>query len=505
MGTIGPLSPRQSIYPKPAVVGSRFGLAETSLVVPIPVGTTAAMGVGLGPSMPWPVLNTSGVQSMRSPAGFALSTFTLPNGHRLIVEQRPTDIISLRTFVKAGSMAETPIHTSPLYRGTRFPSGIAHLDEHCHFLSTEHFQPKNSWTHVVESDGARFNASTTAELIQHELAFNREDLPRMLALHAESVLRPYYNPKDILQEKTNVLNEMGFRMNVPENRIHSKLWELMFDRPDFQTLGNRSDVQETTVAQLGDFHQTFYTPENMVTVVSGRVNPAMVLAMAQKEFGAEPPAVRRAQLPSYRLALPVNAVRSATVKDPQLTHSMVSIAFPAPARTAYKERLAMEVLGALLGDGPLSMLQTDVQNRYRLVNAIESGYIPTQGTGSMEITLHADPGKEQQALAASLQSIARLSMGYVSPQKLAEVKERLANKFQKDVRDVELATHLMGEEASYNSLPYFVNYLPWLAQMTPQDVLETAQKYLNPSRYAVVFGIPDAPLPDPLPAPRRDV
>jgi len=460
------------------------------------------MGV---PMMPQPVLNTPAVQGARSPEGFPIYLFTLANGHRVIVEQRPTDMISLRTFVKAGSMAETPIHNSPFYRGTRFPSGIAHLDEHCHFLSTQNFQPKNSWTHVVESDGARFNASTTAELIQHELAFNREDLSRMFALHAESVLRPYYNPEDIQQEKTNVLNEMGFRMNVPENRIHSKLWELMFDRPDFQTLGNRSDVQNTTVAQLGDFHQTFYTPENMVTVISGRVDPAFLLNLAQKEFGAEPPAAKRAQLPAYRLALPPAQVRSATVKDPQLTHSMVNMAFPAPARTAYKERLAMEILGAMLGDGPLSMLQTEVQNRYRLVNAIESGYIPTQETGSMEITLHADPGKEQPALAASLQTVASLSMNYVPPAKLAEVKERLANKFKKDVRDVELATHLMGEEASYGSLPYFTNYLPWLAQISPQDVLETAQKYLNPNRYAVGFGIPDAPLPEAIPAPRRDV
>jgi zinc protease len=364
-----------------------------------------------------------------------------------------------------------------------------HLDEHCHFLNTQHFPVKNTWTRAVEQDGARYNASTSNEVIQHELSFNREDLPRMLAMHAESVLRPTYNPTDIAQEKTNVINEMGLRMNLPENRVHSKLTELLFDRPDFQALGRQADVQQTSATELQAVHHQCYTPTNLITVVSGRVDPQTILSIAEREFGSNPPRVG-VNVPPNRIALKPGEVRHATVTDPQLTYSHINLAFPAPGRTHFRDRLAMEFLTVLLSGTSTALLPSEVQNKARLVSSIDAGFVPGKAAGSLEIAMQTDPGREQQALAGTLQTITTLSQYMVSPDKLAEVRSILETRFKSAMRDVETATMVQGEEALSNSLPYLMNYTQWLNQITPDDLMRVARQYLNPATYAVVFGVP---------------
>src|SRR5688500_2108198 len=67
------------------------------------------------------------LSTFTSPNGYPISLYTLSNGHRVLIEQRPTDVISLRTFVNAGSINENPYYNSALYGKTGLPTGIAHL------------------------------------------------------------------------------------------------------------------------------------------------------------------------------------------------------------------------------------------------------------------------------------------------------------------------------------------------------------------------------------------
>jgi zinc protease len=288
---------------------------------------------------------TSSQQQWKSPLGYTVTQFTLGNGHKLLVEERPTtNFIALRTFVDAGSILENAVLPSPHYNDINLPSGIAHLDEHCRFLTTEHFPVKNTWTQAVNNMGSRWNASTSPEVIQHELFFNREDLPRMLQLHAESILRPTYNQTDLPQEKRNVINEATLRTRKPGSKIYNKLSELLFSRPDDQTLGLEQDVSRTTPVDLQYFRQLAYAPKNMVTLVSGNVNPDEVRRILEPELLKNPVKNRVINTPSTKLTLQPNQILSAVVTDPQLSNSVVSFAFPAPSRSSFKERVAMEFI-----------------------------------------------------------------------------------------------------------------------------------------------------------------
>lgn len=429
-------------------------------------------------------------QQRISPAGYPLTIYTLSNGHRIMVEKRPTDIIGLRTYINNGSVIENSIYNSPLYRNIGLPSGLAHLDEHCHFLSTRNFPIKNSWTDTVDSLAGRFNATTSDEFVQHELLFNREDTDTMLRLHAESVLRPQYNTPDLGQEKTNVLNEAALRSRKPMLRIDSKLSELMFDRPEIQTLGTPQDIMATTPQHLAALHYLLYNPTNMVTVVSGNVDPQAVLRILGPEFGNNPARPYGVGNQAIRLALRPGEVRTAQVADPQLTNSMVVMGMPAPARNQYIDRMAMEFLEEILDGDVTSVLPRMVVTDQRLASELESGYLPQKGTGSYRVNMQVQPGQEQLALNGLRNAIGLLSQGRLRDQVVASTRDRLVRRFREMQGNVYSATEMMGMEAANNTLPYYLNYEQFANLITGDDIQRVARQYLNPSTYAVVFGVP---------------
>lgn len=429
-----------------------------------------------------------------SPAGYPLILYTLPNGHRLIVEQRPSDFIGLRTFINGGSVIENAIAPSPLYRNVGLPSGIAHLDEHCHFLASQNYPVKNSWHATVDGLAGRTNASTSDEMIQHELFFNREDADTMLRLHAESVLRPIYNAQDLGQEKANVLNEIAMRGRKPINQLLYNMMGLLYDRPGNQTCGKPEDILATTPQHLALLNQLLYAPTNMVTMVSGNVNPEQVLGVLGPEFGKNPARLPHTGNQALRLALKPGEVRSAHITDSQLSNSKVGISFPAPPKGNYPDRMALEFLREILDGDDTAILQTQLVSGSGLSSGLDSFYMPLKQSGSYNVVMDVTPGQEQAALGGALNAIALVSQGLISDQVVANIRERLVRRFQSKQDSIPEVTHDMGAEAVTNTLPYFLNYERIANLITAEDLQRVAEQYLNPRTYAVVFATPAQPV-----------
>jgi zinc protease len=425
-----------------------------------------------------------------TPAGYPLELFVLSNGHRVLIEKRPTDVISLRSFIQTGSINENPIFASRLYGFPGSPSGLAHLDEHCHFLTTQHFPTKYAWTSAVSDLGAEFNASTSAETIQHELLFNREDITRVLNLHAEEVLNPKYDPELIRLEKTNVINEIGERSRPPIAKIHNKLSELLYDRPDFQTHGRIQDILSTTAQDLERFHQRWVTPTRMLTVISGNVDADSVIDQLERSFGSRPARPDVSANARTQLALGPAEVRSATLTDPELAQSLVNVAFPAPARNQLKDRMTMMLIQTLLNGSPNGLLDEVLKDQTQLASDVSVGYEPLRGTGSFEVLLSTQPGREKEALATTLGTLGRLAIQPLPPEKLSELKNRMVQGFEASLENVETVSMALGEEALSQSLPFYLNFRELANSITQEDVIRVATQYLSPLRYAVVFGVP---------------
>ena len=425
-----------------------------------------------------------------SPAGYPLTLFVLPNGHRLMVEQRPSDYMGVRTFVGTGSIVENPVISSPLYGQTGLPSGIAHLDEHAHFLTTRNYPVKNSLINAINQLGTYCNASTDSEYIQHKLFFNREQLPEALRMHAESVLRPIYNADDLLQEKDNVKNEFAFRLGEVNGQLADKFEELMFDRPDRQTIGTLRDVENTTPEDLRRFRQLAYAPPNLLTIVTGNVSPQEVLQSLGPELLSNPVQPSFANNAHVRLALKPGEVRTSTVTDPRLNAGYVHLGFPAPAFSNYRERMALELLGRLMMGNEQWNIGKTLVDEQRVATNFNFRYVPLRQTGSCKFILETPLGKEQEAATALLKQLQTLQHNWISEEQLAQVRQKVIQANRDIFDQTDASSFILGNEAVNNSLPYMLEFEKIANLITPEDIRQVALKYFDPNRYVVVYGRP---------------
>ena len=440
-----------------------------------------------------PAAPVAQVQRFVSASGYPLTVYTLSNGHRLMVEQRPSDYIGMRTFVDSGSIVEDAVKPSPLYRNSGVPSGLAHLDEHLHLTSTENYPNKNGMAEALNLLGSRSNASTEDERIQHELFFNREDLIQALKLHAESLLRPLLNPEEINQEKNNVWNENSFRLGEVPYKMQDRLNDLLFDRPGKQTIGTWANLRDTTPDDIRRFRAQAYTPDRMLTIVTGNVDPQQVYQILAPDFLGNQAAPKSGANEALQLALKPDEVRVATVTDPRIATGMVHFGFPAPPANNYVERMAMEFLTQILAGSSLSVLDQSLVNQKALANQVEAHYQPLKQSGACQFMLDTPLGKEREAASEVLNQLAKIGQGQISEEQLAQARFVLVGRFKSRQEVTEGATHWLGSEGLRNALPYALHYEQIANLITAQDLQQVAQKYLNPKRYALVYGLPAIP------------
>lgn len=437
--------------------------------------------------------NAQPVQRFVSSSGYPLTVYTLSNGHRLLIEQRPTDYIGVRTFVSSGSGMENAVKPSPMYANTGLPAGLAHLDEHLHLTSTQNYPKKNGMAEAMNLLGCRSNASTEDERIQHELFFNREDTTRALKLHAESLLRPLLNPEEINQEKTTVWNENSFRLGEVSYQLTDRFYDLMFDRPFRQTIGTLQTLRDTTPEDIRRFRELSYTPNQMLTVVTGNVDPQQVYSTLAPEFLSNPNPNRPERDTTLKLALKPNEVRVATVTDPRISTGVVHMGFPAPPASNYRDRMAMEFLARMLAGGRLSMLEQSLVSQKELATNVSANYQPLKQTGVCKFMLGTPLGKEQEAASEVLNQLAKIARGGVTDEQVAKTRQLLVQSYRSQTETTENSTRLLGSAALANTLPYALHYEQIANLITAQDLQEVAQKYLNPNRYALVYGLPALP------------
>jgi len=424
--------------------------------------------------------------------GYDVDHYVLKNGHQVLIEKRKDNLVSLRTYAMVGSSNEDAVYKSTLYQNKGFKSGIAHLDEHCHFLSTKNYPEKNEWVERIEAYGVSLNASTSDEEVQHELHFNREDLPSMLQLHAEQVLHPHYDDTFIEQEKKNVLNEASERLESSTLRLMDKGFELMFDRPiSYQTLGNREDVQATTAKDLQKFFDTYYTPTNMLTVLSGNITPTDVLPLMNKEFGHQPAKPAPLNNVGLKWAMKPDEIREQTYTDPKLSGlSMVMLGFEGPKRANRKERAVQEILETYLTGGDLSPLNRHLVDEKHLAMDVSMMTSPQKKSGISMFMMHSFEGHESQAANALMDELELLSTEPIDAKKLKEAKQTLIHNHKMALRYSEHSSEVLGSEGLTGTLDYVSDYGKYVNAVTQQDIKDYANKYMDGSSYALVYALP---------------
>src|SRR5260221_6326581 len=219
---------------------------------------------------------------------------TLTNGLEVYdVEDHASPTVSVQVWYRVGSKDD------PSSR-----SGFAHLFEHLMFKSTAHM-PSEMLDRLTEDVGVATNAWTNDDVTRYYEDIPSNYLQTLLWAEGERMGSLTVDEANFKSEREVVKEE--YRTSVLGAPYG--LFELDIDRDSFvkhpyhrPTIGSIEDLDAATLADVQQFHATFYRPDNAVLVVAGDFEPAQLDAWVDRYLAGLPrPA---APIPRVQVAEP---------------------------------------------------------------------------------------------------------------------------------------------------------------------------------------------------------
>ncbi len=190
---------------------------------------------------------------------------TLPNGIRVIVEPvENTPKIAVRCSMASGSKNDP-----------RELAGLAHFLEHTLFLGTETLTESEIRT-IEKQTGSSFEMETGKEEIDLYTEVLPDDFSLTLKTFADMIQHPAFPEKLIAREKEIILTEEQEGKTTQEDVADNMYWSAAYKKNSplgHPTIGTQKTIRAISVADLKDFYQTYFRPENLIISVAGQITP----------------------------------------------------------------------------------------------------------------------------------------------------------------------------------------------------------------------------------------
>lgn len=350
--------------------------------------------------------------------GKIFSTFTLPNGLRVIQEASPSPVVYCGYVVCAGTRHEEAAD-----------SGMAHFIEHLSFKGTRR---RSAWrlTNGVERLGGELNAFTSKQETVYYVTALRENFPQMAELLTDMVFCSVYRQQEIDREVEVICDEIDSYKDSPAELIFDEFEAMLFPRQPLgrDVLGDAARLHEYTTADALRFTGRNYHPANAVFYVYGDVTTERVIRSLEKAFRLAdlPPASFPApsSVPAQEPCSPVmEGVERVVDKQTHQAHVLVGGAAFGGTDT---RRFALTLLNNVLaGPGMNSRLNTALRERAGLVYTVEGSFAIYPDTGYWNIYFGCDTHDVKRCRRLLRRELDKIIETPFTPARLTAAKRQL--------------------------------------------------------------------------------
>lgn len=400
----------------------------------------------------------------------------LDNGLVLIVRENfssPSIVIS--GYLDVGSIDEPPdqggladLMTSALMRGT----------------ATRAF---SEIYEAVESIGASLGLGEGMHFLSYRGRALAEDLEVILSLFADVIQNPSFPPDQVDRLKAEKLTGLAMRDQDTGSVAELAFSDLAYAGHPYRlpTEGTRESVARLTPQDLRAFHRRRVGPARTVMAVVGAVAAeAAAEAVARHLAGWKNPAQ---ELPSE---LPPLTPLTQTVRRdvPLAGKSQCDIMMGCPGPSRFDPAFVAAQLGNnILGNfGLMGRIGDVVREQAGLAYYASSSLGAGPGPGAWEVSAGVAPENVDRAIDLITQELRRFTSRRVTPAELRDSQTsyigRLPMMFESNDG---VAGALLNIERYHLPLDYYQRYPELLWQVTRDDVLEVARRFLDPDRLAI--------------------
>ena len=144
------------------------------------------------------------------------------------------------------------------------------------------------WTYYMKNGGTGLNASTGNENTGYYVTLPSNKIELQMMLESDrmmnAVWREFYSEKDVIMEERRLSeNGPGYFFSEQVNAAFYAASPYHWD-----VIGWMDDLKKMTKADLAEFHNRYYAPNNAVAIYVGDFDPQTLIPMAEKYFGRIP-------------------------------------------------------------------------------------------------------------------------------------------------------------------------------------------------------------------------
>lgn len=406
--------------------------------------------------------------------------YKLSNGQKVIIVPNEGETV-VKTYVNTGSMNEPDK-----------VRGISHYIEHNLFNGSDGLEA-GEFFKTTDKMGAETNASTGLAETNYYISsylLNDEDLEKKIKIHASMLETPRFAAEMLEKEKGIVNSEINMITSSPENIAFNKTIKNLFNINTTSSdviAGTTDNITNLTREDVVNYFNRNYYPANMVTVISGEVKPEETMKLVSKYFTSNKPPVNDRH---FEKLTPIDKpVREDIISDKAVS-TIVAAGFRGPENNNTKDRIYMKALGILLTASPATMKWIKPLNTH-IYYEDEKTLAHKDAPRTIMFSSDTNEKNSEEVLKILYQQITNRVNKLPTEDEMLIVKKRLLNSFSDKFEYSALINNLIGEASLESNMDYINNFEKIVNEMKPEDIMNTAKKYLDLNKTAITVVHPD--------------
>ena len=410
------------------------------------------------------------------------SVFKLSNGQKVVIAPKkgPTMV---KTAYNVGAINET-----------EDIKGMSHYIEHNLFNGSKDLAPKEYDKQLSELGGitnANTNYATTNYFLQLQL-IEEGFLEEAIRLNALQTQFPTFPQEQLEKEKEPVKSEIDVYKDMPDDITHNQAINDLFGiktPASNYILGTKDNINSFTREKVLDYYNTWYTPDNAVTVITGDVDVDETISLVSKYYNKPNDYSNVNKRHTQPLQYNDKPIRRDII-SPNATIPHISMGFAIPEGTSKSDLEKISMAFNIL-ESPNSTLSKRLDKIGAKFDFNEEK-IQNKPDGARARMIEVDIPEQnlEQALKIIYEEITNISNNPTPQENLDNIKNRKINHLNSVTESSNTLNDFISDAALNGDFDYWKNTSNIIKSITPEDIMQSVRQYIDLNKTAICIAHP---------------
>ena len=411
--------------------------------------------------------------------------FVLDNGLEVILHTDKSDpVVAVDLTFHVGSAREKEGRT-----------GFAHLFEHLLFLESENLGRGGLDKMSSRIGGSGANGSTSRDRTNYFQTVPKDALEKMIWAEADKLgyfINTVTEPV-LAKEKQVVKNEKRQSYdNRPYGHTSYVIGKNLYPAThpyNWQVIGSLEDLQNATLADVKEFYNKWYVPNNATLVIAGDFDPEQAKQWVHKYFDEIPKGDEITPLSAEEVKLEENKLlyyEDNFARLPEMRITWTGVDY------YHEDDYALDILTELLTDGKTSPFYQVLVEEKNFAPQVRMYSGNSELAGEISLIVRAYPGVDLDSVRSAVEeAFARFEREGFTESDLQRVKAGKETGFYNGLSSVLGKAFQLAQYNIFADDPgYIEKDIENILAVTKEDVQEVYGKYIKDKNYIVTSFVP---------------